>query len=95
MIMEVIFPLPPPTTPSSLSLSLSPLLSPSLSVSLLGQTGTVELQFSNFPCSAKYLLFQKSDGSYAIVVWNNVPNFDEDQFEDIFVNTVTVCTKVG
>jgi hypothetical protein len=48
-----------------------------------GNTGSIDISFSSIPISAKYLLFQKSDNTFVLVLWNNAPVYDDATQSDI------------
>jgi hypothetical protein len=57
--------------------------------------GSLNFSLSGLPATAKYLLFQKSNGNYEIVLWNNVTNWNFSAGTPIPISPTNVGITFG
>lgn len=62
-----------------------------------GSGGTSSLTFSlkGLPVGGEYLLFEKSDGTFILVVWNNAPVYNPLTKSDIYTASVQVTLQLS
>jgi hypothetical protein len=58
-------------------------------------TGPLNYALNGLPSTAKSLLFEKSNGTFELVIWNNVTNWNKASGTPIAVNPTTVAVNFG
>ena len=56
--------------------------------------GNLKFSLSNMPSTAKYKLFQKSDGHFQLAIWNNVENYNLNTQQPITIASVNVTISL-